>query len=118
MSRNAELARVFAEIADVLDLTGANAFRVNAHRKVARAVEECGEDVAAMALADPARLRSIPGIGDSSAHKIEEWARTGRVAVSYLSQWHEQEFVFDPALMSRVVDMLRRWESSAATAAR
>ncbi|NBP50980.1 MAG: DNA polymerase/3'-5' exonuclease PolX [Actinobacteria bacterium] len=79
MSRNAELAQVFAEIADVLDLTGANAFRVNAHRKVARAIEECGEDVATIALADPARLRSIPGIGDSSAHKIEEWARTGRV---------------------------------------
>ena len=48
----------------------------------------------------------------------KSFARTGRFAVSYLSQWHEQEFVFDPALMSRVVDMLRRWESSAATAAR
>ena len=80
MSRNAELARVFAEMADVLDLTGANAFRVNAHRKVARAIEESGEDISAMALSDPARLRGIPGIGDSSAHRIEEWARTGRVA--------------------------------------
>jgi DNA polymerase (family 10) len=80
VSRNEELARVFSEIADVLDLTGANAFRVNAHRKVARAIEESGEDVAAMALAEPARLREVPGIGDSSAHKIEEWARTGRVA--------------------------------------
>jgi DNA polymerase (family 10) len=79
MSRNAELARVFAEIADVLDLTGANAFRVNAHRKVARTIEEAGEDIAALASSDPARLRAIPGIGDSSAHKIEEWARTGKV---------------------------------------
>ena len=59
MSRNAELARVFAEIADILDLTGANAFKVNANRKVARAIEDAGEDVAHLATADPARLRAI-----------------------------------------------------------
>jgi len=58
MSRNAELAQVFSEIADVLDLTGANAFRVNAHRKVARTIEEAGEDIAALAASDPARLRA------------------------------------------------------------
>ena len=79
MSRNAELARVFAEIADILDLTGANAFKVNANRKVARAIEDAGEDVAHLATADPARLRAIPGLGESSAHKIEEWVRSGRV---------------------------------------
>ncbi|MFM1935956.1 MAG: polymerase/3-5 exonuclease PolX [Planctomycetota bacterium] len=79
MSRNAELARVFAEIADILDLTGANAFKVNANRKVARSIEDAGEDVAHLATTDPARLRGIPGLGESSAHKIEEWARTGRV---------------------------------------
>ena len=46
MSKNMELARIFAEIADVLDLTGANAFKVNANRKVARTLEEAGEDLA------------------------------------------------------------------------
>ena len=40
MSTNAELARIFTQIADILDITGANAFRVNAHRKVARTLEE------------------------------------------------------------------------------
>jgi DNA polymerase (family 10) len=79
MSANAELARLFSEIADVLDLTGANAFRVNAHRKVARLLEESGEDLAALARTDPARLRAIPGIGEGSASKVEEFARTGRV---------------------------------------
>ena len=33
MSTHAELARIFTQIADILDITGANAFRVNAHRK-------------------------------------------------------------------------------------
>jgi DNA polymerase (family 10) len=79
MSSNAEIARLFSEIADILDLTGANAFRVNAHRKVARILEESGEDLVAVARADPARVRSIPGIGEGSAAKIEEFARTGKV---------------------------------------
>ena len=80
MSKNMELARIFAEIADVLDLTGANAFKVNANRKVARTLEEAGEDLAELARTDPARLRDIPGIGDSSAKKILEFVTTGKVA--------------------------------------
>ncbi|MFO0963155.1 MAG: DNA polymerase/3'-5' exonuclease PolX [Phycisphaerales bacterium] len=79
MSSNAELARIFHEIADVLDLTGANAFRVNAHRKVARLLEESAQDLAALAHADPAALRELPGIGAASAAKIEEFVATGRV---------------------------------------
>lgn len=80
MSGNLELARIFSEIADVLDLTGANPFRINSHRKVARLLEESGEDLAALARSDPARLRGIPGIGEGSAAKIEEWAQSGKVA--------------------------------------
>jgi DNA polymerase (family 10) len=79
VSTNLELARIFSEIADVLDLTGANAFRVNAHRKVARLLEESGEDLGALARTDPARLREIPGVGEGSAAKIEEFVRTGKV---------------------------------------
>ena len=79
MSSNLELARIFSEIADVLDLTGANAFRVNAHRKVARILEEAGEDLASLARTDPARLRTIPGIGEGSAAKIDEFLATGKV---------------------------------------
>ncbi|NBP51985.1 MAG: PHP domain-containing protein, partial [Actinobacteria bacterium] len=79
MPSNPDLARLFSEMADVLDLTGANAFRVNAHRKVARILEEAGEDLASLARSDPAALRAIPGIGEGSASKIEEFARTGKV---------------------------------------
>ena len=38
MSANAELSRIFKEMAVVLELTGANPFRVNAHTRVARAL--------------------------------------------------------------------------------
>lgn len=44
------------------------------------------------------------------------FARTRRFAVSYLSRWHDHEFVFDQDLMARIVDTLQRWERSAARA--
>ncbi len=79
MSTNQELAQVFHEIADLLDLTGANGFRVNAHRKVARTLEDASEDIGAMARNDPAALQAIPGIGEASAKKIAEFIATGHV---------------------------------------
>lgn len=78
MSTNAELARIFEQMAKVLDLTGANVFRVNAHTKVARILESMTTDVAELA-DDPAKLTAIDGIGDGSAKKIIEYVKTGRV---------------------------------------
>lgn len=78
MSTNAELARIFEQMAKVLDLTGANVFRVNAHNKVARILESLTTDVAELA-DDPAKLTAIDGIGDGSAKKIIEYVKTGRV---------------------------------------
>ena len=46
MSANAELSRIFKEMAVVLELTGANPFRVNAHTRVARAMSDLKVDVA------------------------------------------------------------------------
>jgi DNA polymerase (family 10) len=78
MSTNAELARIFEQMAKVLDLTGANVFRVNAHNKVARILESMTTDVAKLA-DDSAKLTAIDGIGDGSAKKIIEYVKTGRI---------------------------------------
>lgn len=75
---NSELARIFDEMAAVLELTGANAFRVNAHRRVARVLKDLTVDVSTLA-DEPARLVEIDGIGAGSAKKIVEFVRTGRV---------------------------------------
>jgi DNA polymerase (family 10) len=75
---NAEIARVLREVADLLELEGANAFRVRAYVRASRVVEELPGPVATLA---PAQLRELPGIGDDLAGKIEEIAHTGRLTM-------------------------------------
>lgn len=79
MTANAELARLFTEMAALLELTGANPFRIRATEKVARVLEDLSFDVSTL-VDDPARLTAIDGIGKGSADKILEYLRTGRIA--------------------------------------
>ncbi len=76
---NAEVARVFEEIADLLEIKGADAFRVNAYRRVARTVAELTEDVRAVAARGA--LAELPGVGKASAQKIVELLETGSLAL-------------------------------------
>ena len=78
MSTNERLARIFEEMAALLELTGANPFRINAHARVARVLLELTVDVAELA-DDPAKLTDLEGIGKGSAKKIIEFVRTGGV---------------------------------------
>jgi DNA polymerase (family 10) len=64
-------------MADVLELEGANVFRVRAYRNAARTVEELPEAVDAVVHADPRRLTELPGIGQDLAGKIREIVLTG-----------------------------------------
>ena len=73
---NAEAARVLARIATMLEIDGANPFRVRAYREAARVVESQGEPVEALA-AQEAALEALPGIGRDLAQKIRDIARTG-----------------------------------------
>jgi DNA polymerase (family 10) len=64
-------------MAVVLELTGANPFRVNAHARVARVLGDLKVDVAE--IADPDKLTAIEGIGQGTAKKILEYLQTGCV---------------------------------------
>ena len=77
---NADMAAVFEEIADLLEIQGANAFRIRAYRNAARTVSEYGQDIASQ-LHQGATLPKLPGIGADLAAKIQEIADTGRCAV-------------------------------------
>ena len=77
-TRNIEIARIFAQIADLLEIQQESTFRVNAYRKGSRALESLADDVEAVAARG--ELRKIGGIGESLAEKIEEYLRTGTVA--------------------------------------
>ncbi|MCC6073984.1 DNA polymerase/3'-5' exonuclease PolX [Pseudomonas sp. GCM10022188] len=76
---NAKIAAVFEEIADILELQGANAFRVRAYRNAARVVRAFAPDIAEL-LASGQTLPKLPGIGEDLATKIAEIAGTGQSA--------------------------------------
>jgi DNA polymerase (family 10) len=77
---NAEIAVALTHLADLLDITGANSFKVNAYRKAARAAESEVQDLSALASSDPTALRKVEGFGESIAAKIVELATTERIA--------------------------------------
>ena len=79
MSTNTDLAQVFSDMAAVLELVGANPFKINAHVRVSRILRDLPTDVAELAK-DRKELTAIDGIGDGSARKIIEFVRTGAVA--------------------------------------
>jgi DNA polymerase (family 10) len=73
---NADIARVFEEIADLLALQDANPFRVRAYRNAARTIGNLSLDLAA-ALREGRPLPKLPGIGADLGAKIADIARTG-----------------------------------------
>jgi DNA polymerase (family 10) len=71
---NDEIAALFNEYADLLHITGGDAFRARNYEKAARAVAGYSGDIAQL---DAAGLRQVPGVGPSIAGKIGEYQRTG-----------------------------------------
>lgn len=69
---------MFQDMAAVLELTGENVFRVNAHAKVARVLKDLTTDVKTLAH-DPKQLVAIEGIGKGTAERIVEYIETGRI---------------------------------------
>jgi len=84
---NASIAAIFDEIADLLDIQGANPFRVRAYRNAARTIGELGTDVRNL-VKGGTPLTDIPGIGDDLARKIEEILETGKCEA--LEKLHRQ----------------------------
>ncbi|MEX3916363.1 DNA polymerase/3'-5' exonuclease PolX [Paraburkholderia sp. BR10872] len=84
---NADVAEVFGEIADLLEIQGGNPFRVRAYRNAARSVGEYAQNLRTM-VAQGADLKAIPAIGNDLALKIREIVSTG--SCSLLESLHGQ----------------------------
>jgi DNA polymerase (family 10) len=69
--RNADVASVFNEIADLLELGDGNPFRIRAYRNAARTVETLVPSVEDL-VHEGRPLSELPGIGKDLAHKIAE----------------------------------------------
>jgi DNA polymerase (family 10) len=73
---NADIAQVFEDIADLLEISEANPFRVRAYRNAARTVGDIRLDLAAT-IAAGKDLPKLPGIGEDLDAKIHEIVATG-----------------------------------------
>jgi DNA polymerase (family 10) len=71
---NPEVAQVFEEVADLLDIQGANPFRVRAYRNAARTIRDLS---APLAQTPPEKFEDMVGIGKDLAGKIETILQTG-----------------------------------------
>jgi DNA polymerase (family 10) len=74
--KNQEIARIFNNIADLLEIKGENPFRIRAYRRAALNIEALAKDIA---LLPKEELMNMPGIGQDLAGKIEEYAQTGTI---------------------------------------
>jgi DNA polymerase (family 10) len=75
---NRAVARILAEIADLLELKGDNPFKIRAYRNAADIVGHAAEQVSGL---DEAALRAWNGIGKDLAGRIREIAQTGDCAI-------------------------------------
>jgi DNA polymerase (family 10) len=73
--KNFEIARLFYEMASLLEVRSENAFRVRAYQRGARTLESLAEDIEAVAARGA--LTALPGIGKDLASAIEEYLATG-----------------------------------------
>src|SRR3989442_7856145 len=77
--QNPDIARLFDEIADLLEIQGANPFRVRAYRNAARVVRDYPDPLDDVVRSGERDLTEIPGIGDDLAEKITAIVTTGEL---------------------------------------
>ncbi len=75
---NTEIARIFTEIADLLEIRGENPFRVRSYRNAGLIIEGLPVSLESIVERDEASLEDIPGIGKSIHEKIVEILKTGK----------------------------------------
>ena len=75
---NAEIARVFNEIADLLEMKGENQFKIRAYRQAALTIKKLPSDVEQM-VRNGEKLEEIPGVGEAIAKKIQDLVNTGHI---------------------------------------
>ncbi|MEE9324847.1 MAG: DNA polymerase/3'-5' exonuclease PolX [Dehalococcoidia bacterium] len=77
---NQEIAEVFSNIADLLEIKGEIRFKIRAYQKVARTIEHLPVELGLLYQEGGVeRLGSVPGVGEAISKKIEELLTAGRL---------------------------------------
>jgi DNA polymerase (family 10) len=95
--KNDQIAAIFTELADLLEIQEANPFRVRAYRSASRTISSTAESMQTL-LEDGKDLTQFQGIGKDLARQIAEVIQTGQ---------HEQLNELRNQVPQGVVDMLR-----------
>ncbi len=75
--KNSEVARVFQDIAVLLELKRENPFKIRAYQKVGRSIKHLPVEVEQLVAED--RLKEGPGAGEAITKKITELVTTGKL---------------------------------------
>jgi DNA polymerase (family 10) len=95
--RNLEVSFLFNQIADLLEIQGANPFRVRAYRRAASNIEGLADNIETLAL--NGTLRTVSGIGEDLAAKIDEYIKNGKI------QFHEELKLEVPLGLAKIVEI-------------
>lgn len=72
---NADIAKIFYDMADLMEIAGENPFRVRSFRNAALTIENLAENVAS--LLERGELQHVPGVGEGIVRRIREILETG-----------------------------------------
>lgn len=75
--QNAEIARLLSEVADLLEISAGNPFKVRAYRNAARTVADHPDPIAELVSGGEFDLTDLPGIGGGIAKEITALVATG-----------------------------------------
>src|SRR5438093_7661752 len=75
--QNAEIARLLGEVADLLEISAGNPFKVRAYRNAARTVADHPDPIAELVSGGEFDLTDLPGIGGGIAKEITALVNTG-----------------------------------------
>ncbi len=79
MTTNQDIARIFYEIADLLEMQGVP-WEPNAYRRAARSIESMADDIGVIhSVGGLKALMRIPGVGQGISKAIEEYLKKGRI---------------------------------------
>jgi DNA polymerase (family 10) len=77
--KNTAIAKVFQDMADLLELKGENVFKIRAYQRAARTIEHLPKEIEIM-LQEGEDLQTIPGVGEAIAKKTIELINTDKLS--------------------------------------
>src|SRR5215813_7985755 len=86
---NKAIANLLYETADLLEIDGADSFRIRSYRNAAQAIENHSHRISDL-IADPKKVLEISGIGKGMLTNLQEILKSGKLAIQteLLEKYH------------------------------